>query len=265
MHPSGKLALSLGADCALRTWNLVKGRQAYVVNLSSKSKDAKSLVGVRWALDGVRFVLFGGKYTEIWSIETGGILLSVTHENKIASCLWLSEVELLVGYEIGRLGMVSTENGTIDTKDAHKGRIKAMSLYEDCIVTICSDGEFKVWSKLLVELVKFDTGCRLTCVTIIPLLQVKKEEQLNELAIDTEVNNVNEDDTSNAKHLKMRQVVVENDDDKESEISVKKKKQKRIENNENPVKCNTKAKRTKNRKPINAGKRNNMSKNKLKG
>jgi len=33
VHPSGKLALSVGYDAALRTWNLVKGRQAYTTNL----------------------------------------------------------------------------------------------------------------------------------------------------------------------------------------------------------------------------------------
>lgn len=27
IHPSGKLALTLGADLTLKTWNLVKGRQ----------------------------------------------------------------------------------------------------------------------------------------------------------------------------------------------------------------------------------------------
>lgn len=33
VHPSGKLALSVGTDATLRTWNLVKGRQAYATNL----------------------------------------------------------------------------------------------------------------------------------------------------------------------------------------------------------------------------------------
>lgn len=33
-HPSGKLALSVGKDRTLRTWNLVKGRPAYTTNHS---------------------------------------------------------------------------------------------------------------------------------------------------------------------------------------------------------------------------------------
>nr|CAH7761256.1 unnamed protein product [Callosobruchus chinensis] len=71
VHPTGKLALSLGQDYALRTWNLVKGRQAYAINLSTKSKDFRSLEKICWCNDGVKFLLYGGRYTEVWSIETG--------------------------------------------------------------------------------------------------------------------------------------------------------------------------------------------------
>lgn len=34
IHPSNKLALSLGQNKTLRTWNLVKGRPAYTSNLA---------------------------------------------------------------------------------------------------------------------------------------------------------------------------------------------------------------------------------------
>lgn len=33
IHPTGKLALSVSKDMTLRTWNLIKGRSAYVTNL----------------------------------------------------------------------------------------------------------------------------------------------------------------------------------------------------------------------------------------
>lgn len=33
VHPSGKLALSVGRDGTLRTWNLIKGRKAYITKL----------------------------------------------------------------------------------------------------------------------------------------------------------------------------------------------------------------------------------------
>lgn len=49
LHSSGKLLLTLGADCTLRTWNLVKGRQAYAINLNSKCKDPKNLQQIEWS------------------------------------------------------------------------------------------------------------------------------------------------------------------------------------------------------------------------
>lgn len=227
VHHSGKLALSLGADCALKTWNLVKGRQAYVVNLNSKSKDAKNLTNIRWAPDGVRFVLYGGKYTEIWSIDTGGILSSIEHENKVSSCLWLSEQKLIVGYEKGQIGIVSTKDSSITLKDAHSSRVKAISKYEKWFVTACSSGEFKVWdSSSIKELAKCDTGCRLTCLTVIPETQIKKEESADEGAeVNEEV--VSSDDEV-VKGPRGEVVVVEEEegDDDIPDVNVKPKKKK---------------------------------------
>ncbi|GJQ71177.1 hypothetical protein Trydic_g1076 [Trypoxylus dichotomus] len=41
-------------------------RQAYVINLNSKSKDPRSLQSIKWAPDGVKFVLCGGLHTDVW-------------------------------------------------------------------------------------------------------------------------------------------------------------------------------------------------------
>ena len=35
VHPSGKLALSVSKDKSLRTWNLIKGRKAYITNIKT--------------------------------------------------------------------------------------------------------------------------------------------------------------------------------------------------------------------------------------
>ena len=46
VHPSGKLALSVAKDRKLITWNLIKGRTAYVTNLGQIADV------VRWSPDG---------------------------------------------------------------------------------------------------------------------------------------------------------------------------------------------------------------------
>ncbi|KAF2900967.1 hypothetical protein ILUMI_05213 [Ignelater luminosus] len=178
VHSSGKLALTLGSDRTLYTWNLVKGRQAYIINLNNKSKDPKSLDCVRWAPCGVRFVLAGGKYTEIWSIEKGGILNAIEHSNKVTCCTWLSNNSLVVGYENGKLALVNTDNNKVTLCDGHNSRVKAVVGYEDFIITATSSGDVSIWDKSLNKLSECNSGCRITCLCIATCISqdVKKEE-----------------------------------------------------------------------------------------
>lgn len=226
VHMSGKLALSLGADCTLHTWNLIKGRQAFVINLNSKSSDARSLDRINWAPCGTRFILSGGKYTEIWSIETGGILSSVRHTSKVVDCLWISDNTFIVGYENGQLGRVNSESGKIKTFEAHSTRVKSLKKFEEWIVSACSNGEFKVWDSSLNELFKLNTGCRLTCLCIAPLAGVKKEEQ-TEIVLET-----SESENKTVEKRKHSEVVIEDDDElimeeQMSKSSAKNKRKKR--------------------------------------
>lgn len=213
IHPSGKLALTLGDDGALRTWNLVKGRQAYAINLKSKSKDAKSLFKICWADDGVRFLLFGGKYTEIWSIEIGGILQVIEHDVKVSSCIWYSDKKLLVGYENGNLCTVKLSSLKKLVYQAHKDRIKVLTKYDEWIVSGSSSGEIKVYNKELEEICKINSGCRLTSLIIIPPIAVKKEEQ-------------NEEVNKSA-------ISIEDDSEVEEVQPIKKRKKKQLKINEN--------------------------------
>lgn len=227
VHVSGKLALSLGADCTLRTWNLVKGRQAYVINLNSKSADAKSLDRITWAQCGTRFILSGGKYTEIWSIETGGILSVLTHSSKVVDCVWISDSKFVVGYENGQLGLVNSESNKIKTFEAHSTRVKSIKKHENWIISACSTGEFKVWDSSINELCRFDTGCRLTCLCIAPIIKVKKEEQ-----VETSLESCESNNTEKEKR-KHSEVIIEDDNDviMEEQISKASTKKKRKEKN----------------------------------
>ncbi|KAL3284662.1 hypothetical protein HHI36_018816 [Cryptolaemus montrouzieri] len=208
IHPSGKLALTLGADTTLRTWNLVKGRQAYAINLNSKSKDAKSLEKIVWDPDGIYFILYGGKYTEIWNIEDGGIFKFVKHDEKVTSCIWLNNDKILVGHENGQITVVTLEDCSKFSKIAHSSRVKSLAKYKDWIVSISSNGQFKIWSETLSELLMENTGCRPTCLCVVPTLKVKKEEITLEEEKEEEIipNNV-----------KPRVIITEDSDEVESE------------------------------------------------
>jgi WD40 repeat protein len=61
IHPTGRLALSVGVDKTLRTWNLVKGRSAFITNL----KEEAHLV--RWSPDGSSYLIAFDTYIEVYA------------------------------------------------------------------------------------------------------------------------------------------------------------------------------------------------------
>ncbi|XP_044270828.1 p21-activated protein kinase-interacting protein 1-like [Tribolium madens] len=232
VHSSGKLALTLGADAHLCTWNLVKGRQAYVINLSNKCKNARSLERIVWAPDGVRFLLYGGKFTEIWSIETGGVLNQIEHGEKVTGCAWLSDTILLVGHENGEISVLNLEDNSTEVFKAHDSRIKGIALYKKRIVTISSSGEIKIWNKDFDELAVTETGCRLTCLSVVPPIKIKNEEDINEES----VSETNTSEITQKKKFSKAQVVEEVEDNEVIEVRKKKKKKRDLEVDEQKLK-----------------------------
>jgi WD40 repeat protein len=43
VHPSGKLALTVGQDKTLRTWNLITGKSAYISNIKRGNRTKKNV------------------------------------------------------------------------------------------------------------------------------------------------------------------------------------------------------------------------------
>ncbi|XP_050506568.1 p21-activated protein kinase-interacting protein 1-like [Diabrotica virgifera virgifera] len=232
VHPTGKLALTLGDDCTLRTWNLVKGRQAYAVNLKSKSKDPKSIFKICWAADGVRFILYGGKYTEIWGTESGGILQVIEHDVKVSSCIWYSDKKILVGYEDGNISLVKLSSLKKTTNKVHKDRVKVLAKFEDWIISGSSSGEIKVCNKALEEVSKITAGCRITSMVIIPPIQIKKEDEVAE-AETVEIEDVEEPIKKSKKKKRTSQIVDESSIQQVEENTSPAKKKKKIKFSKN--------------------------------
>ncbi|XP_026681116.1 p21-activated protein kinase-interacting protein 1-like [Diaphorina citri] len=69
IHPSGKLALSVGKDKTLRTWNLVKGRSAYITNLSRYNMDTDgNLDSTTVSMGKTRHIHLGTNVFTIWFV-----------------------------------------------------------------------------------------------------------------------------------------------------------------------------------------------------
>ncbi|KAF5303940.1 hypothetical protein FQA39_LY01725 [Lamprigera yunnana] len=220
VHCSGKLALTLGADHSLCTWNLVKGRQAYIIKLNNKSKDPKNLDRIYWAPDGVRFSLSGGRYTEIWCIKKGGVLNIFEHSSKVICCVWISDDVILVGYENGKIAITNIPTGEIIVHDAHSSRVKCMLLYKDYIVTASSQGDFKIWNEDFKMMLEHNTGCRIICVTAADMVIEANDDQ-------PQFRDEEEVVILSKAPIRKGRVTEEHESDNESAVPIKKSKKKR--------------------------------------
>ncbi|XP_062139598.1 p21-activated protein kinase-interacting protein 1-like [Drosophila sulfurigaster albostrigata] len=182
-HPSSGLALSLGADQVLNTWNLVKGRVAYRTNLKSKRTLGSSPECLSWSTDGQHFTLSGPLLVEIWSIEKASVVRSTKTPSKPICVAWLDEENVLVGLENGSIAWIAL-NAEQDAAPkiivAHDTRVKAMAHLNETLVSISSAGEIKMWSTEIEEqqlnlIASVNIECRPTCLALLDLKQFGKK------------------------------------------------------------------------------------------
>lgn len=174
IHPSGKLALSLGDDLTLRTWNLVKGRQTFTTNLKSKSKLGSVIEMVEFSPDGNNFLLSGAKAVEIWNIQNAAITREIECDAKPTSVCWLDNDNLLIGLNNGKLMWCALDKDESLTFEMYDKRVKALSYHNGFLASASSDGDITLW-KIVIddqdisELCSVNIGCRPICLTIINL------------------------------------------------------------------------------------------------
>lgn len=85
VHPSGKLALSIGKDKAMKTWNLVKGRCGYVTNLKVVA-DA-----VRWSPEGSHYAVSLSNRVDVYSLQNAKVVYSIPFGKRV-SCICFIDV-----------------------------------------------------------------------------------------------------------------------------------------------------------------------------
>lgn len=231
VHPSGKLALSIGSDLILRTWNLINGRQAFATSL--KNKAIGNIIDfVHWSPSGEHFLISGKDIVEIWSTEQAEVVATKKCEGRPTALSWISNSDILIGMDNGKLLFFNWEDEEEEATlcEIYESRVKAMKYYDGFLVTASSSGELNVWKVIVGDKVEMDmicgieVGCRLICVDIIDLAksglatEVKDEEQ--EELKKTEIK---------SQFKTSGSVVVEIDDDTEVKSSAKKSIKKRLQ------------------------------------
>ncbi|XP_071780454.1 p21-activated protein kinase-interacting protein 1-like [Centroberyx gerrardi] len=172
VHPSGKLALSVGTDKTLRTWNLIDGRSAFIKNIKQNAHI------VRWSPDGDKYVVVVNDKLDVYNLETASLIGTVTNPKRISSIKFLTNSVLAVAGddETVRLCDVGTEKWLCEFQ-AHETRVKAIdsfSMEDYCVlVTASNDGFIKMWKLHLKEelesptlLGEVNTTARLTCLAV---------------------------------------------------------------------------------------------------
>lgn len=201
VHPSGKLALSIGGDMTLRTWNLINGRQAFATSLKNKSL-GNIIDFVEWSTTGEYFAITGKESVEVWSTEQASVVATKKCEAKPTAVAWISDNDLLVGMEDGQLLFFNweDENEEATLCKIYESRIKAMKYISGFLATASSSGELNLWKiatgdKVEMEMIcGIDVGCRLICLDIVELAAA---------GIEPEIKDEDEEDT---KKTQVRQL-----------------------------------------------------------
>uniref|UniRef100_K7F8Y8 PAK1 interacting protein 1 n=1 Tax=Pelodiscus sinensis TaxID=13735 RepID=K7F8Y8_PELSI len=197
IHPSGKLALSVGTDKTLRTWNLVEGRSSFIKNLKQNAHI------VKWSPSGEKYVVVVTNKVDVYKLETASVSGTITTEKRISSVRFITDSVLAIAGddEIVRLYDCDSQKCLCEFK-AHENRIKDIYSFEkegiQVIVTASSDGYIKLWSLELDKiqdipslLCEVNTKARLTCLAV--WLDRPSETKENPDKASTS-SNVNEDE-----------------------------------------------------------------------
>ncbi|XP_037932055.1 p21-activated protein kinase-interacting protein 1-like [Teleopsis dalmanni] len=236
-HPSGKLALSLGSDLVLRTWNLVKGRIAYKTNLKSRNTLGSMPDCLAWSLSGDYFSISGQRLVEIWSIKTADVVLSQKTKSKPICAAWITNEACLIGLEDGNILWLTLNEEKEEEEtliNAHNARVKAMCFYKDILATTSSSGEVKVWHldlkfKKLKVIATTNIGCRPTCIALLDLEQFGEDYVLTKTIAEKQEIIVEKKLVKNVKPRGVVTIEYENEDDDIAKQDIKKIKEKRTD------------------------------------
>ncbi|KAJ7249567.1 WD40-repeat-containing domain protein [Mycena haematopus] len=195
IHPSGKVALSVGKDRTLRMWDLMRGKGC------ASTKLGKEAELVRWSSDGSLFVVQVASTIDVYTTDMN-LIHTITHPSRLQDVKFCKRVNgegdvLLAGAEDKKLSIydlsVDPEKPPriIAEMTGHANRVKAVATLPialpaasgrastTVVCTASSDGKIHVYDlaalpaqpgSTVLEIspvAEYDSkGTRLTCVTL---------------------------------------------------------------------------------------------------
>ncbi|XP_046361632.2 p21-activated protein kinase-interacting protein 1-like isoform X1 [Haliotis rufescens] len=189
VHPSGKLALTVGKDRSLHTWNLVRGRSAYITNI----KQAADIV--LWSPDGTTFLIVFSNRIDVYKTETSSVYHSVSVDRRVNAVVFLRSNLIAYGGEGGDIVVYNIkdekEMQRINTDTVRVRDLKKVKTTDqDCplvLLSASSCGHIKAFRVTFSQdsvsadlIASHDTKFRLTCMAATQIktkVKVKTEEE----------------------------------------------------------------------------------------
>ncbi|KZT69229.1 WD40 repeat-like protein [Daedalea quercina L-15889] len=193
VHPSGKVALSVGKDRTLRMWDLMRGKG------SASTKLGKEGEVVRWSTDGSQFVVLSQSTIDVYTTDME-LRYIIHHPSRLHDVKFCKRVNgegevLLVAAEDKKVSVYDLPSDPDKTPSitaemvGHSNRVKAVEVLAialpcssrpttTIVSTISSDGKIHIYDladlpeaakeKLqLTPVAEYDTkGTRLTCLAL---------------------------------------------------------------------------------------------------
>lgn len=169
VHPTGKMALSLGKDITLKTWNLVKGRSAYTTNLARSG--CRLLDLLVWSPDGSHYAVPMNNLVDVFSVALAGVSHTFHLKKKVTAIIFLTDSIVCMGEEDGSISAHSLSTGVECWRVSGAKRVRGIALHKRHLVAACSGGTITAYklpqpAEQPSLLASVDTGCRITCLTV---------------------------------------------------------------------------------------------------
>lgn len=182
MHPSGRLALSIGeGGKKAKLWNLLTGKVAVLFKLDKgldtcltvpsekgvklhQGRDFRDLpLFCKWSPSGDFWAAQWTTQIDVFS-SSGSTKLpvkSVATDSRVTSFCWVSEDEICVGTEEGQVIWISLSSASVIRKEVEETRVKEVTTVGGAVVVATSAGVVKRYGASVAMLALDD---RLTCM-----------------------------------------------------------------------------------------------------
>lgn len=212
VHPTGKIALSVGNDKTIRLWNLMTGKKASVLRINQEP------LKVQWTPDGTHFVVASDRKLSIYSAESSEVLQEVDFKSTLQHMEILTignhenDVYVARSHTDGKIAFTKLQSLLNGNKEisfeliGHGTRVKHFNLFNHqntnkyYLASASSDGKLVIWDMAQKDQVAvYNTGDRLNCCLVVPE-EVEKAETMKKRANPEDEDNKSEaDDTDHSE------------------------------------------------------------------